>query len=528
MESRRLLAEQGQGTAADQGFVQRVAQKWNPLLEGVEDPWNRGVLAILLENQMGHLRSLNEETLSTGVGSFTKYIFPILRRVFPNLIANQIVSVQPMTSAVGGIFTYEYKYGATKGTTTAGDNLIQDFQKYYSSEYIDYEIKVAGAAVDGIKVLWNNATNATDRSPFKWLPVSPLNTSKGYLVTFFWTSGGLLKSATDNGSGVLAGDATGAIDYTTGGWTIDTTGNIPDATFPIYSTYYYLSELVASTTAPAVNGTLYANTNQVAQIPDINLDITLNTVTAITRKLKARWSAEAVDDLRAFHGLNAETELVAGMANEISLELDREIITDLITGAQFSASYSFATGPARPTAANGGQFSEVDSIRALLTIIESVSAQIHRASLRSPANFLVVSPSVGAMLAQLTSHGDFMVINRALEPQVSPSYGPMNSNFGVSRLGTLMNKFAVYQDPFLDPSSAGAAANILVGLKGSSFLDAGYVYAPYIPLQVTPTFLDPDDFTFRKGLRTRYAKKMLRPEYYGAITVSGFPTILGI
>ena len=529
MESRRLLAEQGQGTAADAGFVQRVAQKWNPLLEGVEDPWNRGVLAILLENQMGHLRSLNEETLSTGVGSFTKYIFPILRRVFPNLIANQIVSVQPMTSAVGGIFTYEYKYGATKGTTTAGDNLIQDFQKYYSSEFIDYEVKVAAGDVDGVKVVWNNATNATNRIPFKWLPLSPLNTSKGYLVTVYWTSGGTLKTMTDNGSGVLSGDgAGGTVDYTTGGWTIDTTGDIPDAATPIYATYYYLSELVASTTAPAVNGTLYANTNQVAQIPDINLDITLNTVTAITRKLKARWSAEAVDDLRAFHGLNAETELVAGMANEISLELDREIISDLISGAQFSAAYSFTTGPARPTTANGGQFTEIDSIRALLTIIESVSAQIHRASLRAPANFLVVSPSVGAMLAQLTSHGDFMVINRALEPQVAPSYGPMNSNFGVSRLGTLMNKFAVYQDPFLDPSSSGAAPNILVGLKGSSFLDAGYVYAPYIPLQVTPTFLDPDDFTFRKGLRTRYAKKMLRPEYYGAITVTGFPTINGI
>jgi len=121
-----------------------------------------------------------------------------------------------------------------------------------------------------------------------------------------------------------------------------------------------------------------------------------------------------------------------------------------------------------------------------------------------------------------------MMVNRALDPMVAPSYGPMNSNFGVNRLGTLMNKFTVYQDPFLDPSSAGAVPNILVGLKGSSFLDAGYVYAPYIPLQVTPTFLDPDDFTFRKGLRTRYAKKMLRPEYYGAITVSGMPTIGGI
>ena len=528
MESRRLLAEQGQGTAADAGFVQKVASKWSPLLEGVDDPWNRGVLAILLENQMTHLRSLNEETLSTGVGSFTKYIFPILRRVFPNLIANQIVSVQPMTAAVGGIFTYEYKYGATKGTTTAGTNLIQNFQKYYSSEFIDYEVKVASGDVDGVKVLWNNATNATNRIPFKWLPLSPLNSSKGYVVTVYWTSGAALKSVTDNGSGSLVGDGTGSVDYTTGAWTLDTTGNTPDNGTPIYATYFYNSELVSGTTAPAVNGSLYANTDQVAQIPDINIDISLTTVTAITRKLKARWSAEAVDDLRAFHGLNAETELVAGMANEISLELDREIITDLITGAQFSATYNFTTGPARPVVGSGGSFTEIDSIRGLLTIIESVSAQIHRASLRAPANFIVVSPAVGAMLAQLTTHGDFMMVNRAVDPQIAPSYGPMNSNFGVSRLGTLMNKFAVYQDPFLDPSSQGNSPNILIGLKGSSFLDAGYVYAPYIPLQVTPTFLDPDDFTFRKGLRTRYAKKMLRPEYYGAVTVSGMPTIGGI
>jgi hypothetical protein len=532
MEARRLLAEQGQGTAADQGFVQKVAQKWSPLLEGVEDPWNRGVLAILLENQMGHLRSLNEETLSTGVGSFTKYIFPILRRVFPNLIANQIVSVQPMTAAVGGIFTYEYKYGSGKGTTTAGTNLIQNFQKYYSSEYVDYEIKVSAANTGG-KAVFSGVTNPTDRVPFKWLPVSPLNTSKNYVVTFFWTAvvGGLdvTKTATDNGAGVLVGDATGTIDYTTGGWTLDTTASTftPKAGDPVYATYYYLSELVSQTQAPGAGITTsnYASADQVSQVPEINLDITLSTVTAITRKLKARWSAEAVDDLRAFHGLNAETELVAGMANEISLELDREIITDLITGAQFSANYSFAVGPGTPLLASGGAFSEIDSIRGLLTIIESVSAQIHRASLRAPANFIVVSPAVGAMLAQLTTHGDYMIVNRAYDQQIAPSYGPMNSNFGVNRLGTLMNKYAVYQDPFL---GVNGGANVLIGLKGSSFLDAGYVYAPYIPLQVTPTFLDPDDFTFRKGLRTRYAKKMLRPEYYGAITVVGMPTIGGV
>jgi hypothetical protein len=534
MEARNLLQEQGAGTAADAGFVQQVASKWSPLLEGVDNPWDRGVLAILLENQMTHMRSLNEDTLSTGVGSFTKYIFPVLRRVFPNLIANQIVSVQPMTSAVGGIFTYEYKYGSTKGNATAGNNLLEDFQKYYSSEYIDYEVKVAAADVDGAKVVWSGAVNPTERIPFKWLPVAALDANKGYSVVLNWTSGGVAKSQTDDGAGGFTGDGTPAnssIDYTTGAWEIDATGDIPDIGTPIYATYFYNSELVAGTTAPGagVSATTFANADQVAAIPDVNIDISLSTVTAITRKLKARYSAEAVDDLRAFHGLNAETELVAGMANEISLELDREIITDLITQARFGASYDIATGPGGafgPAAGAGGSYSELQSIRGLLTVIESMSAQIHRTSLRAPANFIVVSPQVGASLAQLSTHGDFMMVNRAIEQQVSPSYGPMNSNFGVNRLGTLMNKYAVYQDPFLG-ASAGTP-NVLVGLKGASFLDAGYVYAPYIPLQVTPTFLDPADFTFRKGLRTRYAKKMLRPEYYGAIQVTGFPTITGV
>ena len=152
-------------------------------------------------------------------------------------------------------------------------------------------------------------------------------------------------------------------------------------------------------------------------------------------------------------------------------------------------------------------------------MIESVSANIHKRSLRAPGNFIVTSPAGAAILAQLTTNGDFA---RAASPVEAPSYGAMNSNFGITQVGTLMNKYMVYQDPFL------ASDKLLVGLKGQSFLDAGYVYAPYVPLQVTPTFLDPDDFTFRKGLRTRYAKKMLRNEYYGLITLNGLPTVTNV
>jgi hypothetical protein len=524
MEARRLLSEGGQRTAIDSSYVNQVAQKWQPLLEGIQNPYQRGVMAMVFENQMDHLRSLNEETLSTGVGSFTKYIFPILRRVFPNLIANNIVSVQPMTAPIGGIFTYEHKYGQGKGGATAGNNLIEDFQRHYSSEFIDYQTIVAAVDTDAVQTVWSDATNAAERVILKWLPVAPANAAKGITgVTAHWVSGGVDKERTCAVSGVNNGTGDGAsfiVNFSTGEWSIDTTGAIPDAASGIWVSYHYDSERVGSHTLSALAQT-YGGSDRVTAVPDVNLDIQLVTIEAITRKLKARWSAEAVDDLRAFHGLNAEAELVAGISNEIALELDREIIDDLVRGAKFSATYNLGAAPS--FGGGAASASELDVIRGLLTMIDSVSANIHRSSLRAPANFLVVSPEVGALLGQLTSHGDFMMVNRLMDQQSEPSYGPMTSNFGVQRLGTLMNKFAVYQDPFL--SAGSSAKDILVGLKGQNFLDAGYVYAPYVPLQVTPTFLDPDDFTFRKGLRTRYATKMLRNEFYGRISVQGLPTV---
>ncbi|MAF79907.1 hypothetical protein CL629_02380 [bacterium] len=527
MEARRLLNESGQRTAVDASYVNQVSHKWQPLLEGIQNPYQRGVMAMVFENQMEHLRSLNEETLSTGVGSFTKYIFPILRRVFPNLIANNIVSVQPMTAPIGGVFTYEHKYGQTKGKATSGNNLIEDFQRNYSSEFIDYQDIVVSTDTDGIKVKWEDATNQAERLPLKWLPVATTNTAKGITgVTVNWTekTTDLAKSRTCTVTDTNSATGDGVsfkVDFATGEWELDTTGDIPKAGTAIWVEYHYDSERVGTTTLSSLATTYSADAVRTSSIPDVNLDIQLVTIEAITRKLKARWSAEAVDDLRAFHGMNAEAELVAGISNEIALELDREIIDDLVGGSKFSATYALGSNPLGVASST-----ELETIRGLLTMIDSVSANIHRSSLRAPANFVVVSPEIGAILGQLTSHGDFMMVNRVGDIVDAPSFGPMTSNFGVTRLGTLMNKYAVYQDPFLSAGSTNK--DILIGLKGQNFLDAGYVYAPYVPLQVTPTFLDPDDFTFRKGLRTRYAKKMLRPEFYGRVTVSGLPSITSV
>jgi hypothetical protein len=233
-------------------------------------------------------------------------------------------------------------------------------------------------------------------------------------------------------------------------------------------------------------------------------------VEAVPRRLKALWSSEAAEDLRAFHGLDAETELVANIAQEIALEIDREIIQTLFANSTGTTGAFDRTPPAG--------VSEIDHLRSIVTVIATVANLIHKKTLRAPANFIVTSPEVSALIAQLTTHGDFRPIwVTGVESPYGPADAPrpmtQHGQFGIYKAGTLMNKWTVYEDPFFTRDM------MLVGLKGSSFLDAGFVFAPYIPLQVTPTFLDPNDFSFRKGLRTRYAAKMTRPEYYGQVRV---------
>lgn len=532
-EARELLEKAGQRTVHDPHYANACMEKWKPLLEAtdktdpIQFPYNKKVTAVLLENQMEHMKTLNEDTLSTNTGYFTKYVFPVLRRVWPNLIANQIVSVQPMTSPVGGIFYYEKKYTDRKGTMippvgptgtptnqnydgelTAGSNMQQNFGKYYSSEFIDYDVVCTDTGVGTSGALTQASANSrvTD-----WSPIRDNATvgQRTFTVRAYYrmldadaASADTAVMATMNDAGNLIDDTAntnnvGTFDISNGQWSINAAGsggtNSPftDNTV-IYFQYFVNWELVYATAG--------------AKIPSVNLDITLHTVQAEARKLKARWTQEAVEDMRALHGMEVETEIVSTFANEVMLEVDREIIGDLVNGAQHAASYAYSsTVPG-----------EIESIRELITVIGSVSARIHKTSGRAPANFLVCGPSVAALLDQLSTHGDYASIEQNIQPT---SYGPLTADYGIARVGTLLRKWAVYLDPYMDETK------ILVGLKGNNFLDAGYVYAPYVPLQMTPTFMDPNDFTSRKGVWTRYATRMLRSEYYGVITCSGLPTV---
>ena len=304
-------------------------------------------------------------------------------------------------------------------------------------------------------------------------------------------TGATIQEATDDGSGGFTGDTTaGSVNYSNGAITGFEFTTAPLSGSPIKAYYYYDGEL---------------NT----KVPEIKLDVKKSPVEAVPRRLKALWSSEAAEDLRAFHGIDAETEIVSIIAQEIALEIDREIIQDLFA-ASTGTTGAFDRIPP-------GGISEIDHLRAMITQISTISNLIHKKTLRAPANWIVTSPEVSALLTQLTTHGDFKPIwsgdmnpgspTDAMRPRAT------HGQFSIYKTGTLMNKWMVYEDPFF------ARDKMLIGLKGGSFLESGYVWAPYVPLQVTPTFLDPSDFSFRKGLRTRYAKKLLRPDFYGQLTI---------
>jgi len=495
-EARHILLEDAKRTIADKSYVGALIRKWRDFLEGLPDRsdkerYSLGVTAILMENESQHLQAMSEETRTLNVGSFTKFIFPILRRVFPNLIANEIVSVQPMTAPVGAVFYLDYVYGTNKGQTQQGYIFPRDFDRDYSSEYVNGEALATGNAVDYGGAGPVLALAAT----LVYVPVRPLDTVRGFsvkIVDIDPVTGAIVQQATDNGSTGFTGNVlAGNIAYTNGSLTAFLFTNPPGMNHPIRALYYYDAEMNS-------------------RVPQINLDVKQQPVQAVSRKIKALWSAEAAEDLKAFHGVDAETEMVAAVAQEIALEIDREIINSLY----LSSGGTTGTFDRVPPAG----INELDHLRGLITQIATVSNLIHKKTLRAPANWIVTSPEVSALITQLQTHGDF----RALWTSGGESpYGPadmprplvQHGQFGIYKTGMLSNKWLVYEDPFFPRDK------MLIGLKGSSFLDAGYAWAPYIPLQVTPTFLDPADFSFRKGLRTRYATKLLRSEFYGQVGI---------
>lgn len=283
-------------------------------------------------------------------------------------------------------------------------------------------------------------------------------------------------------------------------------------TCPIYDNFV---DATGRTAIDAVGALVGADTwglEDNPRIPEIDLKVDSVSVTAMTKKLKARWTPELGQDLNAYHNLDAEVELTGILSEQIALEIDREILEDLVKGSTAGTLYWSRSAGKFVNRESGAEIGATtvtpdftgtvsEWYETLCETINDVSARIHRKTLRGGANFVVCSPEVSNLLeftagfrADVTGDSD-------------------RGSIGAVKVGSLSKKWDVYVDPYF-PRNV-----VLVGRRGGSFLESGYVYAPYVPLQVTPTIFGIDDFTPRKGVMTRYAKKMVRPDMYGLVIV---------
>mgnify|MGYP003123308650 CR=1 FL=1 len=555
-----------------------LLNKWEKtgLLEGLDSDNAKDGMARLLENQAKELLREASAMQQGDVEGFASVAFPIVRRVFGNLIANDLVSVQPMSLPSGLIFFLDFTvdddrpspakpgyaadsslYGGgvvgqelTGGVDLTGANLEAgpySLNNGYSSptgstakatsvdantivaqaggadddldRALDYDPDVSGS-VCGVIVITGSADLAQmDLKNLVALGISagaPTGVTHRRRLTKIHSgsTGNTYDPQNTNLKIQLAFEGTGSTDSIA-----DQTALIKTAldaadltiTFPIVDNF------TNSTfgNPGGVVGTTDWGLEQEADIPEINIKVDSVAVTAQTKKLKAKWTPELGQDLNAYHNLDAEVELTSILSEQIALELDREILEDLIKGATAGTQY-WSRRPGRFLVRDSGAQVGVDQsneslmgadftgtvsewYETLAETINDVSAQIHRKTLRGGANFVVCSPEVANIL-------EFTAGFRA---SIGNDYG--NGSVGAVNVGSLSKKFDVYVDPYF-PRNV-----ILVGRKGGSFLESGYVYAPYVPLQVTPTIFGVEDFVPRKGVMTRYAKKMVRPDMYGLV-----------
>ncbi len=488
----------------------QLVKKWSPVLQKCREvtPQKFGLMASILENQyaawnpQGRSLIFEDQTTTANIADFTRFALPLIRKSYPKLVADNLVGVQPMSQPASLIFYIRYRYALTKGRTVAGtqimrQNTAQSYARqngwaldpYYSSQEVRGEdATIVGGSVVSATLAHRPVLAGTvvvevyeseaDAEPNCDDPVPCLRVSFGS------------DGAPD---GVLIGNCTNftstlAVDVSTTGAT-----EFNHATGAVQITLSEGSFPAGAIARVNYEYDLEANPFQ----PEVTLSIDSDSVTAITRKLKTSWSLEAAQDLKSVHNIDAESTLTDLMADEMVAELDREIINDLIVSAAIRARHNFAT-------AAGASVNFTDRNIALLYKTLEVANIIHRTTLRGPANWMVMSSDICSKFEQLN---DF---------RASDAFTTEGVDIGIMNVGTIQGKMKIYKDP-LFPN-----CKILMGFKGSSVLDAGYFYAPYIPLLSTPTVLDPNSHTPSKGVMTRYGKKLIEDGglYYGVITVS--------
>ncbi len=516
----------------------RLASKWqrSGLLEGLESSVDRNNMAMILENQA---KGIIAEQSSTGTATLGSNSFsaeqwagvalPLVRKVFAQLSTKEFVSVQPMNLPSGLVFYLDFKYGTNVSPFASGNSMYGTLDTLdtdasgglYGAGSYGYSMNELTASIGAGS---NSATGSLNIADINYDSGSAALLSTAVKLTFNTSS---LNARFDTLSARSFQFHFGAAGVA------PTTAN-RISIYPEYTkvTGSVLQFVVARPTLPASSGgpsgsVVYSvqpldnsrgdfedNPAGSISIPEVNVELKSQAIVAKTRKLKAQWTPEFAQDLNAYHALDAEAELTSTLSEYISAEIDLEILDMLISDARTTEKWSAVNNKVWDTNTTtwvvnspGYYNTQGQWFQTLGTKIQKVSNKIHQKTLRGGANFIVCSPSVATILESIPGYA------------AETNGDKMDFAMGVQKVGSLNSRFRVYKNPYMTENV------MLMGFRGSQFLETGAVYAPYIPLMMTPLVYDPNTFTPRKGLMTRYAKKMIRPEFYGKVFVSDLGTV---
>ena len=549
-----LLESSASGWKNMQSDAARLSAKWGKtgLLEGLGTEVDKNNMAMILENQAKQLvveasnNGAGGGTFTVGAGAqWAGVALPLVRKVFGAISSKEFVSVQPMNLPSGLVFFLDFQYDQTKqlnfgggsgtaftspdsmyGNTNPGPNADANGGLYGAGRF-GYSINQFSASVTGSE--WSIQRGDATWADVNYAAELSASVFAGSLISYIDVPTGSLNSPDLEGVRAFAA--------LSGSYSANTllpqyTKVVGDSIRFVYNTpsvgpitgklvVYYNVQPVDNNRGDFedFSGGGYANAQSTAAdqlaIPQIDVKLKSEAIVAKTRKLKAQWTPEFAQDLNAYQALDAEAELTSIMSEYISLEIDLEVLDMLIQDASaadewWSAKNNVALNAGKTGYDDLGFYNTQGQwFQTLGTKLQKVSNKIHQKTLRGGANFMVVSPSVATIIESIpgfasTSDGD---VTKA-------SYA-----FGIQKSGQLNNRYTVYKNPYMTENV------ILMGYRGSQFLETGAVFSPYIPLIMTPLVYDPDTFTPRKGLLTRYAKKMIRPEFYGRVFVNDLASV---
>jgi hypothetical protein len=522
--------------------TRQLKSKWEKtgLLEGMKER-DQHSMAVLLENQA---KQLLDEATQTGTSSgseeWSGVALPLVRRIFGEIASKEFVSVQPMNLPSGLIFFLDFKYGSAQGgagqfggkslfggtnatgsaanfgrTDAAVNGLYGEGRYGYSvndasiaasttaqasASWVDLgfdsnysqsvaDVVATGRSIVKLTIPKANISATADTEAVRSFQVAGVHSTLGQFNYVSGTNVVLFVSASLTQRAALANAGAATVTYS----------EVPVA--------YDRGDFEDSTANSA------GNTTTALDIPEIDLELKSEAIVAKTRKLKAVWTPELAQDLNAYHSIDAEAELTSMLSDYISLEIDLEILDMLKSNALTTEYWSTNVGEEYV----GGAWSNIGGssnaytknawFQTLGVKLNKVSNKIHQLTLRGGANFIVASPDVCTILESIPG----FVVNADKDA--------MQFAAGVTAVGSMSNRYTVYKNPYMTSNE------ILMGYRGNNFLETGAVYAPYVPLIMTPLVYDPQNFTPRRGVMTRYAKKMVRPEYYGKIYVKDLTSI---